>query len=66
MAEEWVWNAHNKAEAEIHSQREVKKAFGSLKEDHTELNKKFIISERECLSTLLGLKSAEAQAKDQC
>ena len=40
VAEEWVRNAHNKAEAESHSRREVEKALEALKEEHMAMGNK--------------------------
>ena len=65
VAEECVRNAHNKFEADTHSQREVEKALGTVKEEKTQLAKKLKTSEHERLSALVGLKTAETQAKDQ-
>ena len=64
-AEEWVRNAHNKFEAESQSQREVKKALEILKEEKTQPAEKLNVSEHEHISTVAGLKTAEAQVKDQ-
>ena len=40
VAKEWVKNAHDEVKAEAYSFFEVKKAFGALKEEHTELSEK--------------------------
>ena len=64
MAEEWVRNAHNKFEAESHSQRKVEKALGTLKDKKTQLAEKLKVSEHEHLNAMAGLKTAEAQAED--
>ena len=65
VAEEWVRNAHNKFEVESQSQCEVEKALGILKEEKTQLAEKLKVSEHEHMSIVAGLKTAEAQAKDQ-
>ncbi|XP_065619502.1 uncharacterized protein LOC136063278 [Quercus suber] len=65
MVEEWVRNTHNKVEAESHSQREVEKALRALKEEHTALGNKLKEVDNDRKSALAGLKTAEAQAKDQ-
>lgn len=66
MAEEWVWNAHNKFEAESHSRHKVEKALGAAKEDTIQLAEKLKTSEHEHLNALVGLKNVDAQAEDQC
>ena len=38
MAEEWVKDTHNEAKAEAHSQFEIKKTLGSLKETQAKLS----------------------------
>ena len=65
VAEEWVRNACDEVKPETHSHFEAKKALGALKEEHKELANKLTIVERERLSALTSLKSAEAQAEDQ-
>ena len=65
VAEECVRNAHNKFEAESHSQREVEKALGIVKEEKTQLAKKLKTSEHKRLSALARLKTAKTQAEDQ-
>ena len=64
MVEQWVQNAHNRFEAESHSQGEVEKALGTLKEEKTQLAKKLKVSEHERQSAAAGLKYDEAQAED--
>ena len=65
VAEEWVRNAHNKAEAESHSRREVEKALEALKEKHMAMGNKLKEVDKERMSALAGLKNAEIQAEDQ-
>jgi len=40
--------------------------MGALKQEQMELANNLTASERACLSVEAGLKSAEAQAEDQC
>lgn len=65
VAEEWVKSKSNQGRAAFESRDKVEKALGVLKEKHTELNKKFIISKRERNSAVAGLKITEAQVEDQ-
>ena len=65
MAEKCIRSTHNKFEAESNFKREVEKTLGSVKEEKSQLAKKFKTSEQDCQSALAGLKIAEAQAKDQ-
>ena len=60
VAEECVWSVDNKFEAESHSQCEVEKALGTLKEEKTQLVEKLKVSEHERQSVVAGLKTAEA------
>ena len=65
MAEECVRSTHNKFEAESNFKREVEKTLGSVKKEKSQLAEKLKTSEQDCQSALAGLKTAEAQAKDQ-
>ena len=66
VVEECIRNAHNKFEAESNFQRKVEKALGSVKEEKSQLAEKLKTSEHERQSALVGLKTIEAQAEDQC
>lgn len=65
VAEEWVRNARDEVNAEAHSRANVERAFGALKEENAELAKKMKEAESARLSAEAGLKTTEAQAKDQ-
>ena len=65
VAEEWVKNARDEVKAKAHSHFDVEKAFGALKEEHTELGKKLIVAKRERSSALASLKNAKTHAEDQ-
>ena len=65
MAEEWVRNARDEVNAEAHSRVNVERALRALKEEHAELTKKLREVESAHMSAEAGLKTAEAQAKDQ-
>ena len=65
MVEEWVRNANSRFNAESQSRRDVEKALGAIKEEKTQLAEKLKVLEHERNSALVGLKNAEAQAKDQ-
>ena len=64
VAEKCVKNAYNKFEAESNFRREVEKVLGSVKEEKTQLAEKLKTFEHEHQSTLVGLKTAEAQVED--
>ena len=66
MAEEWVRNARDEVDAEAHSRVNVERALRALKEEHAELTKKLREVESARISAEASLKTAEAQAKDQC
>ena len=66
MAEDWVWNAHNKFDAEAQTRRDVKKALGTANHEKTQLAEKLKALESACQNAEAGLKTAEAQAEDQC
>ena len=65
MAEEFCRGNSSRAEVENQARAEVEKTLGSLKHDYAELMDKFKESENRRKSADAGLKSAEAQAKDQ-
>ena len=66
MAEEWVNKAWNDVKNEAYLCLETEKALGAVREENKELLSKLIVSERDRKSALVGLKSAESQAEDQC
>ena len=66
MVEEWVRNARDEVDAEAHSRVNVERALRALKEEHAELTKKLREVESARISAEASLKTAEAQAKDQC
>ena len=65
MAEDWVWNAHNKFDTKAQSRREVEKALGTANHEKTLLAEKLKAAESVRQSAEVGLKTAEAQAEDQ-
>ena len=65
MAEEWVRNARDEVNAEAHSRANAERPFGALKEKHAELTRKLKEAKNARLSAEAGLKTTEAQAKDQ-
>ena len=66
MVEERVRNARDEVDAEAHSRVNVERALRALKEEHAELTKKLREVESARISAEASLKTAEAQAKDQC
>ena len=64
VAEKCIRSAYNKFEAESNFQREVEKVLESVKEEKTQLAEKLKTFEHERQSTLVGLKTAEAQVED--
>ena len=58
-------NAHNKFDAEAQSRREVEKAHGTANHEKMQLAEKFKAAKNVCQSAEAGLKTTEAQAKDQ-
>ena len=66
MVEEWVNKARNDANSEVNLRLETVKALRALKEENKDLLSKLITEERERKSAQAGLKTAEAQAEDQC
>ncbi|XP_050260058.1 uncharacterized protein LOC126705177 [Quercus robur] len=65
VAEEWVHEARNEANAEALSRADVKKSLGALKQEKAELSEKLKEADKACLSVEAGLKTVERQAKDQ-
>ena len=65
VAEEWVRDAHNEANAEALSHAEVKKSLGVLKQERAKLSKKLKEADKPRLSAKVGLKTMERQAEDQ-
>ncbi|XP_065630889.1 uncharacterized protein LOC136068112 [Quercus suber] len=65
VAEEWNKRTFNEAHAKAHTQSEVEKSLGNLKEDYSRLFEqlKDMKSQRDNLDA--GLKTAEKQAEDQ-
>ena len=66
MAEEWIKEARNDANNEVHLYLETEKALRAAKEENKELLFKLTIEEKERKSAQAGLKNVEAQAEDQC
>ena len=64
VTKEWVKNAHDEVNAEAHSRANAEKVLGALKEEHKELTNNLKEVDKECLSALVGLKTAEVQAED--
>ena len=65
VAEEWVRNARDEVNAEAHSRVNAEKVLGALKEEQKELTNKLKEVDKERLSALAGLKTAEVQVEDQ-
>ena len=66
MAEEWVHDARNEANAEALSHADVEKSLGALKQEQVELSEKLKVTDQARLSAEVGLKTVERQAEDQC
>ena len=66
MAEEWVHDARNEANAEALSHVDVEKSLGALKQEQVELFEKLKVTNQARLSAEVGLKTVERQAEDQC
>ena len=66
VAKDWVRIAHNKFDAEAQTRHEVEKALGIANHEKSQLVEKLKAAESACQSAEVGLKSAEAQAEDQC
>ena len=65
MAEEWVHDARNEANAEALSHADVEKSLGALKQEQVELSEKLKVTDQARLSAEVGLKTVERQAEDQ-
>ena len=65
VAEEWVHDARNEANAEALSHADVEKSLGALKQEQAELSEKLKVTDQACLSAEAGLKTVERQAEDQ-
>ncbi|XP_050290001.1 uncharacterized protein LOC126728180 [Quercus robur] len=61
VAEEWVRNASNEANAEALSRADVEKSLEALKQEKVELFKKLKEADKARLSTETGLKTVERQ-----
>ena len=66
VAKDWVRIAHNKFDVEAQTRHEVEKALGTANHEKSQLAEKLKAAESACQSAEVGLKSAEAQAEDQC
>ena len=66
VAKDWVQIAHNKFDVEDQTRHEVEKALGTVNHEKSQLAEKLKVAESVCQSAEVGLKSAEAQAEDQC
>ena len=64
VAEEWVRDAHNKANAEALSRDDVEKSLGALKQEQAKLSVKLKEADKACLSAEVGLKTMERQVED--
>ena len=64
VVEDWVRSGTNSLNAEIQNQHDVEKALGMVNHEKTQLAEKFKVAENGWKSAEVGLKSAEAQAKD--
>ena len=65
VAEEWVHDARNEANAEALSHADVEKSLGPLKQEQAELSEKLKVIDQARLSAKAGLKTMERQAEDQ-
>ena len=65
VAEEWVHDARNEANAEALSHVDVEKSLGALKQEQAELSEKLKVTDQARLSAEAGLKTVERQAEDQ-
>ena len=65
MAEDWVRTTHNKFDAEVQTWREIEKALSTVNHEKTQLVEKLKTAENARQSAKTGLKTAEAQAKNQ-
>ena len=65
VAEDWVRSATNSLNAEIQNRHDVEKALNMANHEKTQPVKKLKVAENGRKSAEAGLKSVEAQAKDQ-
>ena len=65
MAEDWVRTANNKFDAVAQNRRDIEKALGAANHEKTQLAEKLKVVESARQSIEAGLKTVEAQAKDQ-
>ena len=66
MAKDWVQSANNSLNAEIQNRHDVEKALGTANHEKTQLAEKLKVAENGRKNAEAGLKSVEAQVKDQC
>ena len=66
VAEEWVYDARNEANAKALYHADVEKLLGALKQEQVELFEKLKEADKARLSAKAGLKTVEKQAEDQC
>ena len=64
MVEEWVKDARNDAKAEAHSQSEIEKTMGNLKENQAKLSEQLKEAIRARDSFDAGLKKTKKQAEE--
>ena len=65
VAEEWVRDACNEANAEALLCADVEKSLGALKQEKAKLSEKLKETDKARLSAEAGLKTVERQAEDQ-
>ena len=65
VADEWVCDACNEANAEPLSSADVEKSMGALKQEQAELSEKLKEVDKTRLSAKVDLKTVERQAEDQ-
>ena len=65
MAEEWVRDARNEANAEALSRADVEKSLGALKQEKAKLSEKLKVVDQARLNAEAGLKIMERQVEDQ-
>ena len=65
VAEEWVRDARNEANAEALSRADVEKSLGALKQEKAKLSEKLKVVDQARLNAEAGLKIMERQVEDQ-
>ena len=65
VAEEWVRDARNEANAEALSRADVEKSLGALKQEKAKLSEKLKVVDQARLNAEVGLKIMERQVEDQ-